>query len=90
MGTYHQMNVQIEEEHKQKIANIISTMKCPKGFVCYESGFQSLCKVKYIGLGFHVQCLETDPPGCKFMRPFGSSLLCACPVRVYIAKKLKK
>ena len=65
-------------------------MQCPKGFVCYESGFQTLCKVKHIGLGLHVQCLETDPPMCKFIRTLGSSVLCGCPVRVYIARKLGK
>ena len=82
--------MQIEQEHKQEIEKIASTMECPKDFICYKSGFQTLCKAKHIGLGLHVQCLETNPPECKFKAPFGSSFFCRCPLRVYIAKKLGK
>jgi hypothetical protein len=35
-------------------------------------------------------CLEEDPSECPFAFSFGYRHMCQCPLRVYIAKKLKK
>ena len=80
----------MEEEHKKQIEKIISGMECPKDFTCYKSGFEDLCKAKDIGIESFLECLEENPRDCKFLLSFGYGYLCHCPLRCYIAKKLRK
>jgi hypothetical protein len=79
-----------EQEHLKIIADIIDGITCPKNFQCYRMGFRDLCEAKDFGLSEHLECLEKNPEGCKFSVPYGSRCLCQCPLRIYIAKKLKK
>lgn len=78
------------EEDLLKIKEIISGMKCPKGFRCAEEGFAWLCKAEEIGLTDHLKCLEVDQPDCPFKINFAHLRFCQCPLRVYLFKKLKK
>jgi len=78
------------QDYKQEIEEIIGRMDCPKHFKCYTSGLKILCKAKDIGLESHLDCLEERPLECPFSVSFGGSYYCSCPLRVYIAKKLKK
>jgi len=80
----------MEQDDKKQIEQIISQMECPKDFKCHKSGFESLCKAKDIGIEGVVECLEENPKKCKFSVAFGYSYFCRCPLRVYIAKKLKR
>ncbi len=80
----------MEQGHKNEIEEIISQFKCPKDFRCYKSGLKVLCKAKDIGLDTYLECMEVYPQTCPFSVAFGYSHLCQCPLRVYIAKKLKK
>jgi len=78
------------EKHKEEIEKIIDRIKCTKDFECYKSGFKNLRKARGIGLERYLECLEKEPRECEFAIPFGYTFLCQCPLRVYIAKKLKK
>jgi hypothetical protein len=80
----------VEQKHKQEIKKIIGRLKCRHEFRCCKMGFQDLCKAKDIGLESHLECLEEHPFDCTFSVAFGHSYFCHCPLRVYIAKKLKK
>jgi hypothetical protein len=80
----------MNQEQKKEIEEIIGGMKCPKDFKCYASGFANLCKSRDFGNEFILECLEETPLQCKFSATFGRSYFCYCPLRVYIAKKLKK
>jgi len=80
----------MEIDHNEEIEKIIAQMQCPKDFQCYKSGFEVLSKTKDIGLSLYVRCLEENVLGCQFSVRFGSINFCQCPLRVYIAKKLKK
>ena len=81
----------MREDYKRQIKEILGGTQCPKDFQCYKSGFENLCKAKDIGLESLLECLEEEvPKGCKFSIHFGDSYFCHCPLRVYIAKKLKK
>jgi hypothetical protein len=80
----------MEEDLKKEIEEIIGQMQCPKDFVCYKSGFETLCRAKEIGVELFLQCLEETPQKCKFSVFLGRSYLCQCPLRFYIFKKLKK
>ena len=82
--------MKIEEKHKKRIEKIVSEMQCPKDFECYKSGLSKLCKVRDIGMDSFVECLGGKAENCKFSVSFGEGYLCKCPLRVYIAKKLKK
>ncbi len=74
-------NIEIEE--------IIDGLKCPKNYLCYGSGPEKVCEAKDIGLESFLVCLERNPVGCKFCVTFGDIHFCECPLRIYIAKKLK-
>ena len=80
----------MEEDQRKKIEEIINHFKCPKDFKCYKSHFNALCKAKDIGLETFLECLEENPRSCPVSLPFGNTFFCSCPLRVYIAKKLKK
>lgn len=80
----------MEEELTKKIEEIISGMQCPKGFKCAKGGFEYLCKANDFGLEGYLDCLEEKLEQCIFALYFGFGHLCQCPLRVYLAKKLKK
>jgi hypothetical protein len=78
----------------QIIKEIIDDLKCPKDFKCNKQGFEGLCKVNDVGLDFFVECSEIHrnecTKRCTFRVSYGYSYYCSCPLRVYIAKRLKK
>ncbi|MFW9917682.1 MAG: hypothetical protein ACFFGZ_18925 [Candidatus Thorarchaeota archaeon] len=80
----------MDEKTKKELEEIIGKMQCPKDFKCYKSGLKVLCKAKDIGLETYLECMEVYPQKCPFSVAFGYSYFCKCPLRVYIAKKLKK
>ena len=78
--------MEIVQENKTQIEEIISGMECPKDFVCYESGFEDLCKTQIFRDGELIECLEESSQSCKFSFNFGLGYFCRCPLRRYIAK----
>jgi len=80
----------MEQEIRKEVERIIDGMKCPKDFECCKSGLENLCRAKDIGLESFLECLEKNPQECEFSFSFGHSYFCHCPLRVYIAKKLKR
>ena len=79
-----------ERINKKQLEEIILRNSCPKDFVCYKSGFENLCKAEYIWQDYIIKCLEDNPRECVFSISFGGAYYCKCPLRVYIAKTLKK
>ena len=80
----------MKDDDRKRIEEMTGNIKCPKNFKCVESGFENLCKAKDFGLDDYLECLEEDPQKCKFALSFGNGYFCQCPLRVYLAKKLKK
>jgi hypothetical protein len=78
-----------DKETETEIEEIIAQFKCPKDFKCYKSGFEVLCKAKSLADGSFLVCLEEHPQKCKFVA-VDHAYLCKCPLRIYIAKQLKK
>ena len=75
----------------KEIEKIAGKIKCPKDFICRESGFKDMCNAKDVGLDEHLLCLEEHSQiKCPFSVPFGRKTYCECPLRVYICKHLKK
>jgi hypothetical protein len=79
-----------ERINKKQIEEIIRGMSCPKDFVCYKSGFENLCNAEDIWQDSFLKCREDNPRECVFSRIFGHAYYCECPLRVYIAKTLRK
>jgi hypothetical protein len=82
--------VQVKPHHKKEMKKIIGELNCPKDFVCYKSGFSNLCEAEDIGLEPFLQCLEKSREECPFLVSYANVHFCDCPLRVYIAKKLKR
>lgn len=82
-----EIKLSVEDKELQEV---LDETTCQKGFICYRSGFETLCKAEDVGRKFVLVCLEENPEDCKFSFPIGATNYCQCPVRVYIAKKLKK
>lgn len=80
----------MREEHRQMIEEIIGNMSCPKKFKCAESGFAQLCKARDFGVESYLDCLDESRSVCKFALPFADIFLCQCPLRIFLAKKLRK
>jgi len=72
------------------IEKIIGEMQCPKDFKCARFSFEELCKAEDIGEDNCLECLEEGPCDCPFVVNIGYARLCRCPLRIYIAKNLKK
>lgn len=50
--------MEIRQEHKTQIEEIISDMECPNGFQYYYSGFEDLCKARIVADGKLIECLD--------------------------------
>ena len=73
-----------------KIEEIIDGIKCSKNLLCYSSGFDSLCKAEYIEEASLLLCLEETPQECNFSDFSDDRFFCKCPLRIHIAKELRK
>jgi hypothetical protein len=82
--------VELTQEHKTQIEEIMSSMDCEKDFECYKSGFDNICEAVHRGLDTYADCFDESRTTCKFKVPFGHGTFCKCPLRIYIAKNLKK
>jgi hypothetical protein len=80
----------IDDEHEKELREIIDGLQCPKNFQCYRSGFENLCKARALETEPPMLiCCEKHPQKCTFLNVAGG-FTCECPLRVYIAEKLKK
>jgi hypothetical protein len=75
---------------QKEIEIIMEVLECPKDFACYKAGFKRLCRAEEIGLQSFLQCLEGNPPDCKFSFLYGSLYFCRCPIRKRIINNLNK
>jgi len=83
----------MDQDDKKRVEEIIGKLKCPKDFQCYKSGLENLCKAKEIrGTVSYLECLEKNSRECIFSVYLSDwdAHFCACPLRIYIAEKLKK
>jgi hypothetical protein len=81
--------MEITQEHEDRIQEIMREMQCPRDFECYKTGFEKLSKVRIVGSGMLVECLEEKAKDCGLKFSFGFGYFCKCPLRKYVAKNLK-
>ncbi len=80
-------------DFKDEIEEIMENMDCPKDFVCYKTDFENLCEFNELGIEDFIECgdnCEFSPTICPSGFDFGGSYFCNCPLRVFVAKQLKK
>ncbi len=75
---------------QQNIEELINSTSCSKGFECYTSGFENLCKVMCFAGGQMLECMDRPGSSCEFQAAFGWGHICQCPVRKYIAQNLRR
>ena len=80
----------MEPEQKKRIEEIMAQMECEKGFQCHKSGFEKICRARDWGNPHYVDCMEANETICPFKVAFGDGVFCSCPLRVYVARELKK
>ena len=75
---------------RKQLDKIIDGIKCPYDFKCCKSDFKDLCKAQDIGMESFLKCLDRTSEECVFSMSLADSKFCKCPLRLYIAKVLKK
>ena len=73
MKSVEENNILSSEHHRKEIEKIMTDIDCPKKFECYESGFENLCKVKFVGAESVIECLGSERGTCIFSLAFGYS-----------------
>ncbi|MHC4232870.1 MAG: hypothetical protein ACYTBW_05865 [Planctomycetota bacterium] len=82
--------MQLVQESIEEIEEIMHKIDCPFRFRCEKSGFEDLCGELVGQSGKFVSCSDPRTAECGFSIQLGSSFLCACPLRIYIARTFKK
>jgi len=86
----HAGDTALSIEQIQEIERIMDSMKCSRGFICYKSGFEDLCKVKNVGEGRIIECSPENQGPCTYRFTFTGKIFCKCPLRHYIARNLRR
>lgn len=84
------MMVKLTIDEIETIEEIFSKQDCPLDFICYKSGFEDICGAIMDSDGMVVECVDENAKECHHSSPFGSTFLCACPMRLYIAREFHK
>jgi hypothetical protein len=79
-----------QAEHIEQIEKIIASMTCSKGFECFKSGFENLCRVRIVGNGKVIECPPENRQSCEYRFGFMDKTFCKCRLRYYIARNLNK
>ena len=73
-----------------EVTEIIGGLKCPKNYHCYKTQYKALCKAEFVEKVKVLNCLEEDSQGCIFSLLYKDTYYCQCPLRNYIAEKIKR
>jgi hypothetical protein len=70
----------------KELWDIMSDLECPKDFKCYKWEFTA----SEIESEAFQLCSEERSQECPFKFPMAGVAYCKCPVRVYLAQKLRE
>lgn len=77
-------------EHVEQIERIIASMTCSKGFECFKSGFENLCRANIVGNSQIIECSPENRQSCEYRFGLMDKTFCKCRLRYYIARNLNK
>ncbi|MHC4145475.1 MAG: hypothetical protein ACYSUD_11930 [Planctomycetota bacterium] len=81
--------MELTEDQEREIKAIMADMECPKGFRCYESGFEDLAPVEAFPRDNIVECRKSEEWYCPMaLASSASKIFCKCPLRRYVALEL--
>ncbi len=95
------MEQHLKKKQREEMQEIIDNMSCELDFECYKSSLENLCKVEYNAHGLFCK-ISKMPAGksilfynCEYrlyyrLRNRYKYYICTCPLRIYIAKYLKR
>lgn len=81
--------MELTPQQKTELGQIIDDMDCPKEFVCYMSGFMMVGKTRFSIEAGLLECLEENGQFCRFALSSVDGVFCRCPLRNYLAIKLR-
>ena len=92
------MGQHLTEKQRKEMQKIMASMPCKIDFECYKSSSEKICKAEYNEHGLVCKTSQMlDKPilsyDCDYMLYLGSAYdyyMCQCPLRIYIAKNLKR
>ncbi len=93
------MEQHLTEKQREEIQEIIDTMSCKFDFECYKSSLENICRAEYNDHGLICKIIEMPADksnlfyNCEYRLYLGNSYkyhICTCPLRIYIAKYLKR
>ncbi|MHC4165580.1 MAG: hypothetical protein ACYSWQ_01330 [Planctomycetota bacterium] len=80
--------MELTAQQEADVQKIMGEMDCPRGFRCYESGFEDLSPVKVISSNA-IECFKAKKSFCRMSVNLGlSTMICTCPLRKYVALEL--
>ena len=80
----------IEVNEREHLEELRKQVTCEKNFACINSAVADLCEGKYHTDLDILECLAKTQVPCEFARPFGCTLVCACPLRRLIARNFDR
>ena len=80
----------MEQTYVEEIGKATAGIELLQDCKWFKPGLGFTCKAIDVGLDSFVECLEKNSHECPFSVSRGYSYYCKCPLRVYIARKLKK
>ena len=78
--------------NRKEIEELIGQLNCPKAVKCYQFTKEKFAEAKQIGGAvWLLECLETNPLECSLAQfsTDAGSYVCTCPVRTYVAGKMR-
>ena len=72
--------------HKTRIDDMMSKVKCEHNFACYYTPNGNICNAKDMGIDGFLTCLDKNADFCLHSLDFGDSKFCTCPMNNYIIK----
>ena len=92
------MGQHLTEKQRKEMQKIMDSMSCKIDFECYKSSFENICKAEYNGQNLVCKISQMLAKSilsydCDYRLYLGNAYnyyICRCPLRIYIAKKLKR
>jgi hypothetical protein len=76
----------LDSSEQQKFDELRQQVVCEKKFACVDCALSDLCEGKYHAELDILECLQKQEVPCKFIRAFGCTFVCTCPLRRFIAR----
>ena len=82
--------MELTPDQEAEIQRIMARTDCLyDSFRCYKSRFEDLAPVKAIASNGAIECLRAKESYCQMSYRFGfNTVLCRCPLRMYVAMNL--